>query len=326
MKNSNTNATTDSNDQAGTQLELYIAEQIIRDVPAKDDLTSMEYPLFSLSKKPDMRIRDYSRGGKTIRIIPSGVGAANVFDKDILVYATTVLINASNIGLKPSRRIRIDVHDFLLATKRSTGGASYERILQALRRLRGTTIETNIKTTEEERTRGFSMITDYEITKETKNRKGALEIEVTIAEWLYRQIAQYEVLTINDAYYGLTQGIERRLYQLARKHAGDKPIWKIGVKLLQEKCGSRQLSKFFMNELREIVEKDNLPDYKLLIDDEGSNPMAVFLTRDSRRLLVELNRTNSMGWYGNLLKKTTERKERLRKNAAAKAAKAETSE
>jgi plasmid replication initiation protein len=312
VKNSSTEAA-DREFELGQQLELYVAEQIAREVPAKDDLTSMEYPLFSLSKRPDTRIREYSRGGKSLKIIPSVVGAANVFDKDILVYATTALTHANNLGVKTSPRMRIDVHDFLVATKRSTGGASYERILQTLRRLRGTTIETNIKTTDHERTRGFSMITDYEVTRATKNGQGVLEVIITIADWLYRQIAQYEVLTITDEYYALTQGIERRLYQLARKHVGDKAVWKIGIELLQEKCGSRQQRKFFMNELREIVDRDTLPDYRMLIDDTTANPMAVFFTRDSKRLLLELNRTHLLGWYSELTQKVVDRRERLGK-------------
>ena len=33
---------------------------------------------------------------------------------------------------------------------------------------------------------------------------------------------------------------KRRLYELARKHLGQQPIWQIGLPRLAEKCGSRR--------------------------------------------------------------------------------------
>lgn len=302
MKNSSTDDPDNSAANFPIQPDLFVADNHVHDWPAKDDLGSMEYPLFSLSKKPDLRIREYSRGANTVKVIPSVQGAANVFDKDIIIYAISRLVQASNMGAKVSRRIRIDTHTFLLATQRSTGGASYERIIAACRRLKGTVIETNVRTTDSEKTKGFSMIDEYEITRSTKNAKGALEVEVTISDWLYRQVLAYDVLTLSPEYFRLGQAIERRLYELARKHAGDKAIWKINIPLLQDKCGSRQARKFFLNDLRKIVREDALPDYRLLIDDSTSVLQAVFLTRDSKKLLFELNRGNLMQWFNELQK------------------------
>jgi hypothetical protein len=94
-----------------------------------------------------------------------------------------------------------------------------------LRRLKGTQIETNIVTGGEEQTKGFGWIHDYTITKKTGNGKGVLECIVQISDWMYNALLHYEVLTIDRRYFALRMPLERRLYELARKHVGNKAIW-----------------------------------------------------------------------------------------------------
>jgi len=57
----------------------------IQDVLPKDDLASMEHPLFSLATKPDMRHLEYRSGDNVLKIMPSGIGLPTIFDKDILI-------------------------------------------------------------------------------------------------------------------------------------------------------------------------------------------------------------------------------------------------
>ncbi len=64
----------------------------------KDDFASMEHPIFSLSKKPDYRMLVYERNGVKIKIKPSYTGLATIFDKDILLYLASSLMNAKNLG------------------------------------------------------------------------------------------------------------------------------------------------------------------------------------------------------------------------------------
>src|SRR5215467_2469888 len=40
--------------------------------------------------------------------------------------------------------------------------------------------------------------------------------------------------------FRLDGGIERRLYELCRKHCGAQPTWSIGLELLYKKSGSRE--------------------------------------------------------------------------------------
>ena len=54
--------------------------------PFKDDMASMEHPVFSLSTKPDTRVLHYEHNGNTITIKPTTDGLPTIHDKDILLY------------------------------------------------------------------------------------------------------------------------------------------------------------------------------------------------------------------------------------------------
>jgi hypothetical protein len=62
------------------QRDFFIAD--IMDVSIKDDMASMEHPLFAL-KAGDMRVRTYERNGNSITIKPGHDGCATIFDKDV---------------------------------------------------------------------------------------------------------------------------------------------------------------------------------------------------------------------------------------------------
>lgn len=286
------------------QHELFVVEDQGQDWSVKDDISSMEHPIFALAKTPSREIRTYSRGGKTLRIIPSAVGSPTVFDKDLVIYLVSHLVKGLNGKQPVSRRVRIDVHPFLVATRRSTGGASYTRVLDMCRRLRGTTIETNIRTTEEERTKGFGLIEDYDVIAATKNGKGALVLEVVISDWLYRAAVDYDVLTLNPEYFSLTQALERRVYELARKHCGDQAWWTISLPLLQEKTGSTQSARKWKQEIKAMVQADALPDYRMALDESVRPNVVIFLTRDSKKLLQQANKADKVAWLGKCLQKS----------------------
>src|SRR3546814_20630110 len=54
--------------------DLFICD--VLDAIPKDDMASMEHPVFSLSTNPDNRTRRYEHNGTVIEIIPSGTGLA----------------------------------------------------------------------------------------------------------------------------------------------------------------------------------------------------------------------------------------------------------
>ncbi len=60
-------------------------------------------------------------------------------------------------------------------------------------------------------------------------------IKMTLSEWLYNAVAAREVLTLNRDYFRLDGGLERRLYELARKHCGQQTKWAVRMELLHKK-------------------------------------------------------------------------------------------
>jgi plasmid replication initiation protein len=74
------------------------------------------------------------------------------------------------------------------------------------------------------------------------------------------------VLTIDRAYFELTGGLERWLYRLVRKHGGrQEGGWSFDLKHLHAKSGSLSPLKHFAYDLHEIVRRERLPGYRLVI-------------------------------------------------------------
>jgi plasmid replication initiation protein len=229
----------------------------------KDDQHSMEHPMFSLAKKPDTRIRRYEHNGLSVTVTPSVLGIATIWDKDILIYAVSQLVEALNQGRPVSRTVRLKAYDLLVATNRHTGGDSYNRLAEAFRRLAGTRIETNIVTDGQRERRGFGLLEEWHIVEKSSTNDRMVAIELTLSEWLYRAVLAREVLTLNADYFRLDGGLERRLYELARKHCGQQAKWHISLELLHKKSGSSGSAREFRRKVKEIAEADLLPDYHL---------------------------------------------------------------
>lgn len=242
------------------------------DYTMKDDGVSMEAPIYSLSTKPDLSVWQWQSqdGSRSITVTPSVLGRATQHDKDVLIYVVSQMTEALNRGRfdASNRTVRFRVYDYLVSTNKLTGGKEYDRLEDALERLRGTSIKTNIQTGGQRVKEGFGIVDKWKIVeKETDNERMAA-VEVTISEWLFHAVQAREVLTINNDYFRLRKPIARRLYELARKHCGSQPQFVIGVELLKEKCGSQSSLKEFRRNLKEVIQADTLPDYRMNIDDK----------------------------------------------------------
>lgn len=249
------------------QADLFICD--FGEVIPKSDIASMEHPLFSLSTKPDTAIRDYEHNGNTVTITPSVLGLATIHDKDILIYCISQLMAGINRGDTPSRKIRFKAHDLLVTTNRQTSGEGYKLLRKAFDRLRGTSITTNIKTDKKEIVEGFGIIDSYKIVIEDDRTKRMVELELTLSEWLYNSVLGQEILSINHDYFRLRKPIERRIYELARKHCGQKSEWLIGIKKLHKKSGSTGSLKKFKEALGHIIKFGHLPDYEIGLEGEN---------------------------------------------------------
>lgn len=240
------------------------------DYALKDDGVSMEAPIFTLATKPDTKVWQWESKDKSraLTVTPSVLGRATQHDKDLLIYVVSQITEALNRGREDAanRTVRFRVYDYLVSTNKRVGGKEYQRLQEALERLRGTSIKTNIQTGGERVKEGFGIVDSWKIIEKAPDDDRMIGVEVTLSKWLFNAVQAREVLTISNAYFRLRKPLERRLYELARKHCGHQPEFKITVELLCEKCGSQGTIREFRRMLKEIVEDDLLPDYTLVPD------------------------------------------------------------
>ena len=250
----------------------------ILDATPKGDMGSMEHPIFSLSTKPDTRPRRYEHNGMTIDIKPSVDGLATVHDRDILIYCISSLIKGMNDGAEPHQVIRFAAADLLKATNRMTTGRGYQLLKAAMERLAGTRISTNITTGGQEIFETFGLIERARIVRET--REGRMqEVEVKLSDWVFNAIRAKEVLTLSREYFRLRKPLERRIYELARKHCGRQKEWRVSMKVLQKKCGSgstlREFRRLVAAIAKEDAEYNHMPDYRIRLDENRDQLIAI---------------------------------------------------
>lgn len=253
----------------GSSAEPAMGDFFLCDFPdpsPKSDLGTLEHPVFSLSTRPDRRILSYSHNGVDITVTPSVKGRATIHDKDILIFCTSQLIVALNAGRSVDRVLHLTAYDLLRATGRDTSGDGYKRLRAAFERLAGTRITTNLETgpadNRLEVTEGFGLIEAWKIARRTRGGR-MVSVSVTLSDWLFQAVLARSVLTLSRDYFRLRRPLERRLYELARKHCGHQPGWRISVEVLLKKSGSSSPRRVFRAMLREIIAADSLPDYRL---------------------------------------------------------------
>ena len=249
----------------------------VLDVEPRGDMASMEHPIFSLSTKPEQRPLIYEHNGKRVEVVPSGKGLATVFDKDILIYCISKLVSMRDDGKEIGPCVRLTTHDMLVATNRPTNSVGYERLEPALDRLMGTFVKTSLLTGNRPETKAFSLIQSYDYSRKKHGIFERLQyLEVELSNWLFRGIEANEVLGISRDYFRLRRPIDRRIYELARKHCGRQTSWRVSFDVLQKKVGSyTERARKFTEYMRHVAAENHLPDYAMTLEED----QAVFWRR-----------------------------------------------
>ena len=248
------------------EFDLFIP--LMGDLPLKDQRETMERPFFSLQKRKRVKPIEYSSpDGETwvkIEAIPA-YGMATIWDADILIWAASTLNRMREQGVNDlPRTLKTTSYDLLRAIKRDTSGRAYQELQAALQRLQTTSISTSIRAPRRRTKAGFNWLDKWtlEVDPETDQPRG---MTITLSDWVYEGImAERSLLTMHQDYFLLTGGLERALYRIARKHAGNqKGGWTCRAEVLRDKTGSDSKPKEFNRMLRKAVEADQLPDYTM---------------------------------------------------------------
>lgn len=257
------------------QHDLFICD--VADAVLKDVMQHMEHPFYALSKKPDTAVKRYRNGAHWLEITPSVKGMATIYDKDILIYCISQIMAKLNQGEAVSPRVRINASELLVFANRGTSGREYQSLLDALDRLEGTRIRTNIVTGDEEQIDGFGLIDASSIRRKHGLDGRLLWCEVKLSDWVFNAIRNEEVLTLHRDYFRLRKPIERRVYEITRKHCGQQKTWRISLAKLLAKTGSQSPQKRFRQMLKLLARHDHLPGYHVVYDPEAD--MVIFSNR-----------------------------------------------
>ena len=262
-------------------------------LPLKDQREMMERPFFSLQKRKRLKPIEYQSPDGDVWVHVSGnpqFGLATIWDADILIWATSRLNQLRERGANDlSPTLHTTAHELLKAIRRDTGGKGYKELEAALQRLQATSIQTSIRANKRDKRAQFGWLDEWamDVDHDTGVVRG---LTITLSKWVYEGLmGDKALLTLHPDYFTLQGGLERAIYRIARKHAGDQPKgWTCRVRVLHEKSGSDSPLKQFTYLLKKIVEANTLPEYALSFVTTADGAAAVRFVRQGAEERAQL--------------------------------------
>ncbi len=252
----------------------------------------MAFPFFALAKNAWMKPLAYRTDTVSIEVRPSASGVATIYDKEIVLYIASLMAAKIEIGETVAQDFVFTAHDLFTVTGANHSARSYARLSEALERLQGTQIKTNIEAGGEGEEGFFSWLSEaklhYSRTRGGERRLKA--VKVRLCDWLFRAILlDRHVLDYAAAYFQLGP-IERRIYEVARSSGEERLETDLATFRLQ--IGYQNPLANFRNALKQIAATDLIPDYRLDLIEQPldmtdltprrgrrANPVQVVLTR-----------------------------------------------
>ena len=233
--------------------------------------TVAAFPFFALKKARQLEPMNFSAEGVNIELSAGKHGIATIYDKEILLYVASIMIDLLDRGGTTSRTIRFTAHDLFRITGNNASKRSYAYLIDALRRLRNTVVETNIVTGGEETETNFSWLDQFKVgyANDVNGEKRVKYIEVTVCDWFYRAVHRDRRLAAYDLGYFDLAPIERRLYELAMFNCQPGQTYRLELEEVAQRmgCGLTRI-RATRSEIARIAEKDSLPEYSLSLQSE----------------------------------------------------------
>ncbi len=231
----------------------------------------MERPFFAIAKRKRLKPIEYKNDDASVHVRVTASpehGMATIWDADILIYCISRIVAARDRGdndCGPS--IFVTPYELLKGIARETGGKNYDQLMAAIKRLKTTTIETNIRRGRE-RMAMFNWLAEIGGEGELRAPRHELKtLELRLSNWLYDGIMSGKgVLTLDREWFLLKGGLERVIYRIARKHAGDQRTgWTCRFDVLYKKTGCEDQARNFAAALRKLAARNDLPTYAMTL-------------------------------------------------------------
>jgi plasmid replication initiation protein len=257
----------------------------------------MAFPFFALSKNAWMKPLTYDHAPVSIEVRPSASGVATIYDKEIVLYIASLMAAKVEAGENVAQDFVFTAHDLFSVTGSNHSARSYQRLSEALERLQGTQIKTNIEAGGEGEEGFFSWLSEarlhYSKTKTGERRLKA--VKVRLCDWLFRAILRdRQVLDYAASYFQLGP-VERRIYEVARSTCEDGEGGRLEIDLatFRLQIGYQNPLSNFRSVLKGIAGTATIPDYDLeLVEGEmpagpagrgrRATPVQVVITRRAR--------------------------------------------
>lgn len=235
----------------------------------------MAFPFFALAKNAWMKPLTYATPTVTIEVRPSARGVATIYDKEIVLYIASLMAAKMEVGMEVSQDFTFTAHDLFTVTGANHSARTYARLSDALERLQGTQIRTNIEAGGEGEEGFFSWLSEARLqyARSGKGEKRLKAVRVRLCDWLFRAILRDgQVLDYAHTYFQLGP-IERRIYEVARSSCVEGEPLDIDLDILRHQIGFQNPLSNFRIAIRQIAGTDVIPDYDIrLIEDAPAPP------------------------------------------------------
>ncbi len=230
----------------------------------------MAFPFFALSKNAWMKPLTYATPTVSIEVRPSARGVATIYDKEIVLYIASLMALKLEAGKPVAQDFTFTAHDLFSVTGSNHSARTYTRLADALERLQGTQIKTNIEAGGEGEEGFFSWLSEARLqyARSGKGEKRLKAVKVRLCDWLFRAILRdRQVLDYASTYFQLGP-IERRIYEVARSTCVDDEPLEIDLQSLKLQIGFQNPLSNFRIAMRQIAATNAIPDYDIqLIED-----------------------------------------------------------
>lgn len=257
-----------------TQRELFqLDSPLLGEIRGERSL--MAFPFFALAKNAWMKPLTYATPTVTIEVRPSARGVATIYDKEIVLYIASLMAAKIEAGMEVSQDFTFTAHDLFTVTGANHSARTYARLSDALERLQGTQIRTNIEAGGEGEEGFFSWLSEARLqyARSGKGEKRLKAVRVRLCDWLFRAILRDgQVLDYAHTYFQLGP-IERRIYEVARSTCVEGEAFEIDLDLLRHQIGFQNPLSNFRIAMRQIAGANIVPDYDIrLIEDAPAPP------------------------------------------------------
>lgn len=234
----------------------------------------MAFPFFALSKHAWMKPLSYHQGPVSIEVRPSSSGVATIYDKEIVLYIASLMVGKVEEGIDVGQDFVFTAHDLFSVTGSNQSARSYQRLSEALERLQGTQIKTNIEAGGEGEEGFFSWLSEARLhySKTRTGEKRLKAVKVRLCDWLYRAILRdRHVLDYATAYFQLGP-VERRIYEVARSSCEEEGRLEIDLATFRLQIGYQNPLPNFRATLKGIAAADAIPDYRIELVEGPAEP------------------------------------------------------